>query len=444
MRLQKLRLGSRWTALWGCAIAGVVLAAGSARAAVLKQVVVADGGRVDLLFEGVVKSSQVQTEFFNDIIQVSLRDVAVYPAKLRSIAGAELTKIFAYQYAPKLTRARLTVRGNAEDFRDRLEIRAEGKSLSIRLKPTLAARDAAAAESVAREAGTALGESEERALLDRVLGAERVERETAPGQAAPSKQLQQKAEGAPKGASRGAKAAESVGREEGDAETKGRSGGWGDSERKARMPLPSPLRSLAMLSAVIGVFLLLALIVKKLRSRGALALPAGGGLAAPRGLGKFLSRLGAGGDRVIEVVANHYLGPKKSICVVKVGGKTLVLGVTNDSISLITQMGESGSAVGSLGGEGLERAFAGSDPVAAFDLEGLALESAGYGDGIREGFGGVPARAGVNSGGSGAVAAGPGNFSRLLGAEAGKPAVGPQSAGARSRIRHRLEGMKPL
>lgn len=39
-----------------------------------------------------------------------------------------------------------------------------------------------------------------------------------------------------------------------------------------------------------------------------------------------------------EVVSSHSLGPKKSIAVVKVAGQTLVLGVSDDSINLITQL----------------------------------------------------------------------------------------------------------
>src|SRR4051794_31621528 len=83
----------------------------------LKSVQVSGGSRVDLLFDGKITRGQIKTEFFNDVIQLSLTDAAIYPAKISSVTGGELTKVFAYQYAPKLVRCRLSVKGKAEDFR---------------------------------------------------------------------------------------------------------------------------------------------------------------------------------------------------------------------------------------------------------------------------------------------------------------------------------------
>lgn len=44
-------------------------------------------------------------------------------------------------------------------------------------------------------------------------------------------------------------------------------------------------------------------------------------------------------ERLIQVVATHYLGNKKSISIVKVTGEYLVLGISNEGISLITKLG---------------------------------------------------------------------------------------------------------
>ena len=60
----------------------------------------------------------------------------------------------------------------------------------------------------------------------------------------------------------------------------------------------------------------------------------GHGSAVSRIAKKGLGRKG----KMIEVVSNHYLGPKKSIAVVRVAGRVLVLGVSNESINLITQL----------------------------------------------------------------------------------------------------------
>ena len=93
----------------------------------LKQVQVSNGSQIDLLFDGKVQKSQIRTEYLGDIIQLSIQDVSVYPAKISSVNGGELTKVFAYQYAPKLVRCRLSVKGKAEDYKDKLEIKAQRK-----------------------------------------------------------------------------------------------------------------------------------------------------------------------------------------------------------------------------------------------------------------------------------------------------------------------------
>jgi hypothetical protein len=78
---------------------GAALAANSGLSVSLKQVQ-ASGSQIDLLFDGKVSKNQIRTEFFNDVIQLSLSDVSVYPAKISSVNGGNLVKIFAYQYAP--------------------------------------------------------------------------------------------------------------------------------------------------------------------------------------------------------------------------------------------------------------------------------------------------------------------------------------------------------
>ncbi|BBO88290.1 flagellar biosynthetic protein FliO [Desulfosarcina ovata] len=51
-------------------------------------------------------------------------------------------------------------------------------------------------------------------------------------------------------------------------------------------------------------------------------------------------RMGGGSGKSIRVLENHYLGVKKSICLVGVPGKVLVLGVTGDRISLLDTLDE--------------------------------------------------------------------------------------------------------
>jgi hypothetical protein len=129
---------------------------------------------------------------------------------------------------------------------------------------------------------------------------------------------------------------------------------------------------------------------------------------------------------MIEVVATHYLGPKKSIQVVRVAGRTLVLGVSDGSINLITEFqGEApvdAAAAAVIQPQArTETAPAAGDFLAALGEE-LAQES-----------GGKPGM------GAGAQAAGPALPVMPTGSAA------PTSRErARDRIRSRLEGMKQL
>ncbi|MCM2324359.1 MAG: flagellar biosynthetic protein FliO [Oligoflexia bacterium] len=409
----------------------VVLAmAGSsslARAAVttLKQVQVSGGSQIDLLFDAKVSKGQIKTEFFNDIVQVSLTDANVYPAKISSINGGNLVKIFAYQYAPKLVRCRITVRGKAETYKDRVRVSPSGKMLTIRfdqdnvgtdriaVQASAPARVAPGAESETTvavgggEEAARLANAEERALLERVMNAQKAgEKDTA---------------GAPVAVHNGAGAAK-------DAPAQKLTGR--DSSRAPvgltgrAKPLPGFGGVLAKLAAVIAAFGLIALLLKKFlggrgekldenQMMGAL------GRFAKGGLGRTFGRK----EKMIEVLSTHYLGPKKSIAVVRVGGRTLVLGVSNESINLITQLG--------------------GNPADVSD------EDLGAGPELDTG--------------AGAHAAGPAVFADLLKSESSKPAFSAPIAGrgmqvsqlagapaptgatgVRARIRSRVEGLKPL
>jgi flagellar protein FliO/FliZ len=51
-------------------------------------------------------------------------------------------------------------------------------------------------------------------------------------------------------------------------------------------------------------------------------------------------RLDTGGGKRIQVLDNHYLGVKKTISLVRVPGKVLVLGITGDRITLLDTLDE--------------------------------------------------------------------------------------------------------
>lgn len=51
-------------------------------------------------------------------------------------------------------------------------------------------------------------------------------------------------------------------------------------------------------------------------------------------------RLAADGGKRIEVLESHYMGVKKSISLVRVPGKVLVLGISGDRINLLDSLAE--------------------------------------------------------------------------------------------------------
>jgi flagellar biogenesis protein FliO len=78
------------------------------------------------------------------------------------------------------------------------------------------------------------------------------------------------------------------------------------------------LKMIAALGAVLAMVLLLLAGVRKLAGR----------------------RIGAGPARRIEVLESHYMGVKKSIALVRVPGKVLVLGICGDRINLLDTLEE--------------------------------------------------------------------------------------------------------
>lgn len=382
----------------------------------LRQVQVSNGTQVDLLFDKRITKNQIKTEYFNDIIQISLSEVSVYPAKISSVTGNSLLKVFAYQYGPKLVRCRLTVKGKAEDYKNRFQIKNNGKVLTLQLEEDTSKSDnlvlqAAHANRVTvppakndsdRPPSTPqVLDPEERALLDRVLGgraqpsenskAKEPEKESAKPQIAPPPSTQSVL----------------VGPKENPAIS-------------GAKPFPSPLRALAKLLGVIALFLVLAFVAKKIFVRRSVK---------KRDLFGAITRFArmklGQKEKIIEVVSNHYLGPKKSICVVKVAGRYLVLGISNESIQLITQL--PGDAFNSVSEE---------SPESPVQFEELAYSE----EELRN------RKARLASAAAGAEAAGPVMFAEMFRSERIKPieADAAPSGGIRAQIRSKLDGLKPL
>ncbi len=285
----------------------------------LKKVNIVNGNQIDLLFDAKVEPGQVKTDFVRDNIQLSLANTSVYPAKVSMVSGSDLTKVFAYQYSPALVRARFTVKGDASEYANRLQVKISGKTISVRIADERSDQVAATAASALRVAAQEAKEAKD-------------EKKAEPTKA------ESKAE---------AKAEQKalLARVSGDKKTEKSAG---TEPLAGGKTLATPFRSIGVMLFVLGIFGLFVMFLKRLKNGGARSAKSMGGP-----LGGFLNKLSgsAGGRAMIEVVATHHLAPKRSIVVVRIQDRMLVLGMTNDAVNLITEFkaGEDGEAEENIG-----------------------------------------------------------------------------------------------
>jgi flagellar biogenesis protein FliO len=302
---------------------------------VLKHVEVKSASEFSLVFDGKVEDSQITSEYVNDIFQINLKNVAVYPAKIVPVQGKYFSKVFAYQYSPKLVRCRFTLRGKVADIKRKIKIVAKGAVVTVQveqLKSESKKTESKKVENNEKAELTAKAEQaadalDEQALLQKVI------RGTDPSQAADKAEVRDSQESLESNDKRlsaskdllGTKTVQDVKK---DLEEKTRLGGG--------KPLPAVWPVIGKLGLVILLIGLFAAIAKKVKTT-----PFGKNwFKAVSKLAK--KRLHKNRD-MIQVISTHYLDPKKSLAVVKVAGRLLVLGVSNDAINLITQLPGDGS-----------------------------------------------------------------------------------------------------
>ena len=320
---------------------------------VVKQVEVHQGDEVVLTLDSKLDASQVTTEYLKDIIQLTLSHASVYPARVKSSANGVISKVFVYQYNPKQVRCRISVRGHAEAFRKNFKIHFSGRSLQVKLT-------------------SPVSESDQKTTVEKLMGVLISPQEE-------QKKLQEKIEQSPLNQ---------------DLKPEKTASKPSTASLSGAKPLPSFGGVFLKLCLVVGLFGLFAVLVKKfggqkkIQSTGILS-----AISKVSGL-KIGSK-----DSLIEVLSTQHLGPKKSISVVRVAGRTLVLGLSQDSIQLITQIHDSDTH------------------AEEFDL-GEDLEKQPQGNGA--------------------------SFADFLGEQKTPPPSVMESQGVRSRIRSRLEGLKPL
>jgi len=419
----------------------------------LKKVQVGDGQQLFLMFDSKITPGQIKTEFFNDTVQLSLNDVSVYPAKIFSVGGPDLTKVFAYQYAPKLVRCRLTLKGDAESYKERVSVHVDGKMVTVRIGGSASTLDSvslSAAQSIREKStpkkaeaqaswGSPVAEepklnADEKLLLDKVL------RDPEKAEKAEKGEKNEKSEKSEK--------SERTRR----ADKSDRSEKNGSSSLAGRREGPSFMRPILVLGgifALMGAVLFLVMRFRNVRRSGSPSAGATGKISGV--LGKLMNQtLGTRREKLIDVVATHNLGPKKSITIVRISGRMLVLGVSGESINLIAQLPDrtdapSNSEVERILNAEMEAEARRAEGHLTEPLEAEALEqfldsgkSLGY-------------AAATHVSASGAVSARRNAFQDTLSAKiqpgAGNAAAAnsiPARESVRDRIKNRVQGMKQL
>ena len=267
---------------FGVVLFGILTATVDAHASVvLKSIQEKSPSEIEVVFDTQVSRNQLQLEYFRDIVQLSIKGSVVYPSKMLTLSGEPFLKGFAYQYTPQWVRLRLTAAsGKADDLKKQIHMHISGKTVRLRWAKSDALVMSAAKPQVARavDAPDEDRSAKQQELLNKIL--KESDKPSAPTVKKPA-------------------------------------------------PRSNPLLGFAWLGVIALGMLVLAFVFRRSSKSAHLKR-------------WFLKNTWIKDPSIVEVLAHHSLGPKKNISVVRVKGKTLVLGVTEDSISLISQLESDG------------------------------------------------------------------------------------------------------
>jgi flagellar biogenesis protein FliO len=315
----------------GLVIGFALLATTSARANSLtvRDIKLLGDGKIEIQLDGTPSRDELQMEYVRDIVQFSIQNATIYPAKILHSEdnNQSFSKVFAYQYAPSLVRVRFSVDGKADQFQGKVKWEQKGKFLTVSFPA------GAVIKAVAKKDQDT---DHERTLLQKVLGQSKdgpkVEKIDDAQVDAPklSKAETAKAEAIKADAIK-AEVAQAEAAENQPVFRKDRKGSEGSKQLGGARNGPSAVRSFLAMLLVVGGLGLTLLYVKKKKNT----------VQAKKVGDSWISNLISGGKKqkaLIEVVAVHSLGPKQSITVVRIRGQQLVLGVTEGNVQLITQL----------------------------------------------------------------------------------------------------------
>ena len=266
-----------------------------------------DAVNLDLSFNQNFTAKSLRPIYERNFVQFVVNGVGVNSAKLIPVPNSNVEKIFVYQYAPGIARVRLILKNDNQWAKGRIRIwNASGNRIRFSVKDVLAQH---APKNVAVASAAS---AEEQVMLKEVVkntkeisdsnGGTRLDRE----------------HGSSSGMARVTPTAPVVSVLSASAK-----GNLAPDEIGVKHdPSQYFLRMALSLLGVVGLF-----------------------IAAAFGLKKYAGKLDlkklpfGKKERLIQVVATHRLGKSQAISLVKITGEYMVIGLSGESVSLITKLG---------------------------------------------------------------------------------------------------------
>lgn len=269
----------------------------------VRNIEVTQPNQVEITLDSVVPKGMIALEYVRDNVQISVKNSSIYPAKMMHVENSVFHKVFAYQYSPELVRVRFTVQGEAKALQEKMKWSIEGKKINISF-PSVATAQLLKNEE--ESAAPEITKEKEESLLARVLDNE---------PKAEAKPAQESAKANPETTRSNRK---NLGKPEPQL---------ANSKNEPR----SLGKSLLVMLAIVGALGIILFWVRSKNKKQAKKVGQGFWTnLLPQGMKKSRS--------FIEVLAQHPLGPKQSIVVVRIRGQQFVLGATEGNVQLITQL----------------------------------------------------------------------------------------------------------
>jgi flagellar biosynthetic protein FliO len=263
------------------------------------------GVSVDLAFDKPELARNLHPIFERNFVQIVLKSTKIDSAQMIPVAESQVQKIFAYPYNADTARLRLILKREATSARGKVSVwNNSPRVVRVFFKDPEASRTGVSA--IAKPAPAAAAPATKEQQLDEGTLLKEVVTNTRDIDINNPDSVKQAL-----GANNNSKKNEPL--EDRKEPAKSEIGSKADPSRHF-------LRMALALLAVLGLFVGVVFLLKRYASK--------------------LKKLPFGKkERLIQVVASHYLGNKKSISLVKVTGEYMVVGVSNEGISLISKLG---------------------------------------------------------------------------------------------------------